>query len=101
MTFLPNEIRQPDPDQKTESPRSILRSHETCQWIEGPVTGAEDCKCGKPVRPGLPGRAPYCTEHAKRCFESRAAWKKRNALIGDLDGSFATVSLQDWMGGLE
>jgi len=69
-----------------------------CQWIDGPVSGDDDCKCGKPVVADLPGRAPYCAEHAPRCFESAAAWKKRNAWLGELDASFSTVSLRDWMG---
>ena len=72
-----------------------------CQWIDGPVTGDDGCKCGKPVLADLPGRAPYCAEHAARCFESAAAWKKRNAWLGELDASFSTVSLKDWIGGLE
>ena len=69
-----------------------------CQWIDGPVSGDDDCKCGKPVVADLPGRAPYCAEHAPRCFESAAAWRKRNAWLGELDASFSTVSLRDWMG---
>lgn len=81
----------------TES-EAVPATGETCQWIDGAVSGDDACKCGRPVRARLPGGAPYCSEHAARVFESPAAWKARNAWIKELDGGFAQVTLRDWMG---
>lgn len=110
MTFLPNRpvqvlvkdaVSRPMPS-LTESATPPAQSRgQGCQWIDGAVSADDGCKCGKPVLSGLPGRAPYCAEHAARCFESPSDWKARNAWIGDLDGGFAAVSLKDWLGGLE
>ncbi len=101
MTFLPRETQVPqriDRAAELVSGRSARKDGAVCQWIDGPVTGDDSCKCGKTVLAGLPGRAPYCAEHAGRCFESAAAWKARNAWLGGLDGSLAPVSLKDWLG---
>lgn len=103
MTFLPRKSQQVLVGDGMSSaavalPAGPAPKSSGCQWIDGPVSGDDDCKCGKPVLADLPGRAPYCTDHASRCFESAAAWKKRNAWLGELDASFSTVSLKDWMG---
>lgn len=103
MTFLPRKSHQVligDALSCADMPRAAKSGPRAsgCQWIDGPVSGDDNCKCGKPVVADLPGRAPYCAEHASRCFESAAAWKRRNAWLGELDASFSTVSLKDWMG---
>ncbi|WP_425404464.1 hypothetical protein [Hwanghaeella sp.] len=100
MTFLPS-ISHRFQCEGDLSPAVSARTGAGCQWIDGPVTGDDSCKCGKPVVSGLPGRAPYCADHARRCFESASAWKARNAEVQDLEAGFATVSLRDWLGGLD
>ena len=97
MSFVPT-FQPTGPISKSPGHTSPACQPMGCQWIDGPVNGDDDCKCGKPVVADLPGRAPYCAEHAPRCFESAAAWRKRNAWLGELDASFSTVSLRDWMG---
>lgn len=97
MTFLPTRLRVLE-DRNKSYGAATMRSGETCQWIEGAVGGDDTCKCGKPVIGARPGRAPYCPEHARRAYESAAAWKRRNSWLGGLDGGFAQISLKDWMG---
>ena len=104
MTFLPRDLHPPHHEDRSAgaaSRKAAGADGAGCQWIDGPVSGDDACKCGRPVLAGLPGRAPYCADHARRCFESAAAWKARNAWLGSLDDSLAPVSLKDWMGECE